>query len=78
MKKKEVLEQLDSLIDNSRSFITDGCDSIWEEDIEALEIAKKAVNKEYRFQFLCMLVTLAITIVVFGSFVGMTYFMYYR
>ncbi|AUM99625.1 hypothetical protein [Clostridium botulinum] len=79
MKRREVLWQLDSLIDNSKSFITNDDDnSIWEEDIKALKIAKKAVSKEYRYRFLANLVLAVIVLIIFGSFVAMSYFMYYR
>ncbi|MHB9951060.1 hypothetical protein CF055_18785 [Clostridium botulinum] len=77
MKRREVLWQLDSLIDNSKSFITNDDDnSIWEEDIKALKIAKKAVSKEYRYRFLANLVLAVIVLIIFGSFVAMSYFMY--
>ncbi|WP_242866701.1 hypothetical protein [Clostridium sporogenes] len=45
MKRREVLRQLDDLIDNSKSFISSDDYSIWEDDIKALKIAKKAVSK---------------------------------
>ncbi|KOR24156.1 hypothetical protein [Clostridium sp. L74] len=77
MKRREVLRQLDSLIDNSKSFITNDDDnSIWEEDIKALKIAKKAVSKEYRYKLLANLVLAIIVLIIFGSFVVMSYFMY--
>lgn len=69
MKRREVLWQLDSLIDNSQSFIT-------ADDIKALKIAKKAVSKEYRYRFLANLVLAIIVLIIFGSFVVMSYFMY--
>ncbi|NFC47391.1 hypothetical protein EXN05_08960 [Clostridium botulinum] len=79
MKRREVLWQLDSLIDNSKSFITNNDDnSIWEDDIKALKIAKKAVSKEYRYRFWTNLVLAVIVLIIFGSFVAMSYFMYYR
>ncbi|NME95325.1 hypothetical protein HF847_04870 [Clostridium cochlearium] len=78
MNKREVLEQLDSLIDNSKSFIDHDCDEVWIKDVRALKIAKKIIKEEYKFKSLCMAITLFITIVIFGSFVAMTYFMYYR
>ncbi|MHB9924943.1 hypothetical protein [Clostridium botulinum] len=77
MKRREVLWQLDSLIDNSKSFITNDDDnSIWEEDIKALKIAKKAVSKEYRYRFLANLVLAVIVLIMFGSFAVMSYFIY--
>ncbi|AKC63203.1 Uncharacterised protein [Clostridium sporogenes] len=71
MKRREVLWQLHSLIDNSQRFIT-------ADDIKALKIAKKAVSKEYRYRLLANLVLAIIVLIIFGSFVAMTYFMYYR
>ncbi|RXM79606.1 hypothetical protein DP144_02015 [Clostridium tetani] len=68
MNKREVLEQLDSLIDNE----------VWIKDVRALKIAKKIIKEEYKFKSLCMAITLFITMIIFGSFVAMTYFMYYR
>ena len=76
MKRREVLRQLDSLIDNSKSFITEDDYSIWEDDIKALKIAKKAVSKEYRYRFLANLVLAIIVLIIFGSFVAMSYFIY--
>lgn len=74
MKKRQVLNQLDSLIDNSKSF-SEG-DGIWEQDILALEIAKKAVNKEYRYKFLASVILSIAIVIVFGSLVLMSYFIY--
>ncbi|BDR81057.1 hypothetical protein [Clostridium tetani] len=68
MNKREVLEQLDSLIGNE----------VWIKDVKALKIAKKIIKEEYKFKSLCMSIILFITIIIFGSFVAMTYFMYYR
>ncbi|MBY6899279.1 hypothetical protein HYH88_13790 [Clostridium botulinum] len=78
MKRREVLWQLDSLIDNSKSLITSDGDynSIWEGDIKALKIAKKAVSKEYRYRFWANLVLAIIVLIIFGSFVVMSYFIY--
>ncbi|EPY2281768.1 hypothetical protein [Clostridium sporogenes] len=78
MKRREVLRQLDDLIDNSKSFISSDDYSIWEDGIKALKIAKKAVSKEYRYRLLANLVLAIIVLIIFGSFVAMTYFMYYR
>ncbi|MBY6950311.1 hypothetical protein [Clostridium botulinum] len=76
MRRREVLRQLDDLIDNSKSFISSDDYSIWEDDIKALKIAKKAVSKEYRYRFLANLVLAIIVLIIFGSFVVMSYFMY--
>ncbi|ACO87257.1 hypothetical protein EXN00_13300 [Clostridium botulinum] len=78
MKRREVLWQLDSLINNSKSLITSDGDynSIWEDDIKALKIAKKAVSKEYRYRFWANLVLAIIVLIIFGSFVVMSYFIY--
>ncbi|MCT8978278.1 hypothetical protein N4T77_16950 [Clostridium sp. CX1] len=77
MKKRQVLEQLDSLIDNSRSFI-ENCDSysIWHDDIKALEIAKEAVNKEYSYRFLASLICMIAAGIIFGGLTLMAYFIY--
>lgn len=76
MKRREVLRQLDDLIDNSKSFISSDDNLIWEDDIKALKIAKKAVSKEYRYRFLANLILAIIVLIIFGSFVAMSYFMY--
>ncbi|WP_045517765.1 hypothetical protein [Clostridium sporogenes] len=76
MKRREVLRQLDDLIDNSKSFISSDDYLIWKDDIKALKIAKKAVNKEYRYRFLANLVLAIIVLIIFGSFVVMSYFIY--
>ena len=39
MKTKDIINQLESLQSNSRSFITDDSDEIWNRDIEALDAA---------------------------------------
>ncbi len=76
--KKRGLWQIDSLIDNSKSLITSDGDynSIWEDDIKALKIAKKAVSKEYRYRFWANLVLAIIVLIIFGSFIVMSYFIY--
>ncbi|AJD33049.1 MULTISPECIES: hypothetical protein [Clostridium] len=76
MKRREVLRQLDDLIDNSKSFISSDDYSIWEDGIKVLKIAKKAVSKEYRYRFLANLVLAIIVLIIFGSFVAMSYFIY--
>jgi hypothetical protein len=46
MRKQEVIEQLESLIANAKSFIFENGDNeIWEADIEALNEAIRAVNE---------------------------------
>ena len=49
MTNEEVISQLESLIDNSKSFISDSKDdeenAIWQSDVEALTIAIEAVRK---------------------------------
>lgn len=76
MNRKEVLDQLDSLINNSKSFITTDSDDIWERDIKALKIAKKAVNKDYIYRFLGNLLMTISTLVVFSSLVFMAHLIY--
>lgn len=46
------------------------------EDRKALEIAKKAVSKEYRFKFWANVVIFTSVLIIFGSFVVMSYFIY--
>lgn len=74
LKKRQVLNQLDSLINNIQS-LSEG-NNIWQQDILALEIAKKAVNKEYRYRFLASVILSIATVIVFGSLVLMSYFIY--
>lgn len=45
MNNKEAIWQLNSLIENSKSFHEEDGD-IWEQDIEALNIAKQALEKQ--------------------------------
>ena len=45
MTKEEAVKQLDSLINNSKSFHEE-CGDIWERDIEALNLAKQVLEKQ--------------------------------
>lgn len=45
MTNEEAIKQLNSLIENSKSFHEEDGD-IWEQDIEALNIAKHAIEKQ--------------------------------
>ena len=44
MNKKQIIEQLESLKENSLTFITEDSDPIWEEDIKALNAAIKIIE----------------------------------
>lgn len=46
MTNSEAIRQLNSLIDNSKSFIDGDSDDIWERDIEALNIAKVSLQEQ--------------------------------
>lgn len=67
MKRIEVLYHIDSLMDKNIG-----------EDKQALAIAKKAVSKEYRFKFWANIIIFITTTIIFGSFMLMAYFMYYK
>ncbi|EPY6430851.1 hypothetical protein [Clostridium sporogenes] len=65
MKRIEVLYRINFLMETSIG-----------EDRKALEIAKKAVSKEYRFKFWANVVIFTSVLIIFGSFVVMSYFIY--
>ncbi|AJD28559.1 hypothetical protein WBZ18_03585 [Clostridium botulinum] len=65
MKRIEVLYHIDSLTETSIG-----------EDKKALKVAKKSILKEYRFKFWANVILLIATIIIFGSFVVMSYFVY--
>ena len=44
MNKKQIIEQLESLKENSLTFITEDSDPVWEEDIKALNAAIKIIE----------------------------------
>ena len=44
MNKKQIIEQLESLRENSESFITKDSDPVWEEDVKALNDAMKIIE----------------------------------
>ena len=44
MNKKQIIEQLKSLKENSESFITKDSDPVWEEDVKALNAAIKIIK----------------------------------
>ena len=46
--KQSIIEQLESLKDNSESFICKDCDQIWFDDLTALDIAIDLVKKHYK------------------------------
>ncbi|EQB4335464.1 hypothetical protein ACYJ2V_001151 [Clostridium botulinum] len=65
MKRREVLYHIDYLSEQYMG-----------EDRKALEIAKKSISKEYRFKFWANVILFIATIIIFGSFVVMSYFIY--
>ncbi|NFD54649.1 hypothetical protein EXN53_02960 [Clostridium botulinum] len=65
MKRREVLYHIDLMLERNIG-----------EDKKALNVAKKSILKEYRFKFWANVIILIATIIIFGSFVLMTYFMY--
>ncbi|NFQ84146.1 hypothetical protein FDG04_02210 [Clostridium sporogenes] len=67
MKRIEILYRIDSLIGQHVG-----------EDRKALKEAKQAVSKEYRYKFWANVIILIATTIMFGSFMLMAYFMYYR
>lgn len=50
MNKKEIIEQLESLKDNSRSFIENDDNEIWWDDIMALDYAIKKIKRESKIK----------------------------
>ena len=44
MNKKQIIEQLESLKENSEYFITEDSDPVWEEDVKALNAAIKIIE----------------------------------
>ncbi|BDR63980.1 nucleoside triphosphate pyrophosphohydrolase family protein [Clostridium tetani] len=44
MNKEQIIEQLESIRENSESFITNDSDSIWEKDVKALNAAIKIIK----------------------------------
>ena len=44
MNKKQIIEQLESLKENSEYSITEDSDSIWEKDVKALNAAIKIIE----------------------------------
>lgn len=65
MKRREALYHIDLMLERNTG-----------EDKKALNVAKKSILKEYRFKFWANVIILIATIIIFGSFVLMTYFMY--
>ncbi|MCW6075513.1 hypothetical protein LAV44_09250 [Clostridium sporogenes] len=65
MKRREVLYHIDLMLERSIG-----------EDKKVLEVAKKSILKEYRFKFWANVILLIATIIIFGSFVVMSYFIY--
>ncbi|NFD28821.1 hypothetical protein EXN57_02140 [Clostridium botulinum] len=67
MKRREVLYHIDLMLERNIG-----------EDKKVLKVAKKSILKEYRFKFWANVILLIATVIMFGSFVAMSYFMYYR
>ncbi|BDR71263.1 hypothetical protein K144313037_p20500 (plasmid) [Clostridium tetani] len=44
MNKEQIIEQLESIRENSESFITKDSDPIWEKDVKALNAAIKIIE----------------------------------
>ncbi|WP_164968183.1 hypothetical protein [Clostridium tetani] len=44
MNKEQIIEQLESIRENSESFITNDSDQIWEKDVKALNAAIKIIE----------------------------------
>ena len=44
MNKKQIIEQLESLKENSLTFITEDSDPVWEEDVKALNAGMKIIE----------------------------------
>ncbi|NFM30639.1 hypothetical protein FDC02_04885 [Clostridium botulinum] len=65
MKRREVLYHIDLMLERNIG-----------EDKKVLEVAKKSILKEYRFKFWANVILLIATIIIFGSFVVMSYFIY--
>ncbi|MBO0555737.1 hypothetical protein EXQ37_11070 [Clostridium botulinum] len=65
MKRREVLYHIDLMLDKNIG-----------EDKKVLEVAKRSILKEYRFKFWANVILLIATLIIFGSFVVMSYFIY--
>ncbi|GAA0735554.1 hypothetical protein [Clostridium oceanicum] len=67
MRKQEALYHINHLIN-----LNEG------DDKQALKIAKKSIKKEYKYKFWANVVIFIGILIIFGSFVLMAKFMYYR
>ncbi|BAQ36508.1 hypothetical protein CBB2_3505 [Clostridium botulinum] len=65
MKRREVLYHIDLMLERNIG-----------EDKKVLEVAKRSILKEYRFKFWANVILLIATVIMFGSFVVMSYFIY--